>query len=185
LASLPTNNTNILHLDYDANGHAHTLPLRIVDGATVGDAITMAASLIPAISALWYASTTGVMARWQEKGANISLPISFPDWENAVGTYTGSAAAGRDVPRFISLPIRSQGGRRGRLTLFGIQPFIDDTFRYEYGDNVLLDALMDAVGAALVATAGKIVGIDGLALLAYNIVNLGMNAHFQRKQRRG
>src|SRR5690348_1317394 len=108
-------------------------------------------------------------------GSNIFNPVTTTIEGN---TYSSGAAITQEAPNYIDFIGRSTGGKRTRITLFGVCGLGTD-FRWAAGE----DSAVDAAIAVLVAVGGDIRCIDDIAPLWKPYANAGVNAHWQKATR--
>lgn len=184
MAPLPNNNTPTYYVDYTANGRAHTAQFRYnepVDGPPpnapfIARVATLFADLAPALPTDF--AITG--ARYRAKGGDVSLAASAP----APLTPPSGTPSPGEAPAFLSFVGRSALGRRCRLYILGVtvsaasEGGIFGNYRISRGESTTFDAALTNIqGAGFVA-------VDGSPVVWYDYINIGYNAHWQKRARR-
>lgn len=181
MAPLPNNNTNVLYIDYAANGREHTAQFRYA-----GPAAPPSASFLEGIDDLLiecnpFMPTNWTFIGWRYRavGTNFSIPIT-----GSPTAFAGTGVANvTEAPGFIGVPGRSEGGRRNRFYLLGSSytPVGEGSTAGDYRTNAAEDPLVGDLLAAL--SAADLVAIDGLQTNWKPYMNLGYNAYWQRAVR--
>lgn len=177
MAPLPSNNTDVLFLDYTTSGESHTLQLRFDTHASVSDAMTSMDLFLTAVDPLIYVLTV-VTARHRAFNSTVSLPVA---WSGAAtyGSGAGPHYASADYVDFVG---RSQNGRRVRAAVFGAISNADTSgndFRFASSAN----ADVAAAVAELNAPSDRWLAIDNFKPTWYAYGNLGNNAYWRNRIR--
>jgi hypothetical protein len=131
----------------------------------------------------FHVSAGYVSARVLTQGLSFTLPAPVPNT-----TFTGGQNT-KD-PSYqalqLTIPGRSQQGRRNTVSLIGMQVPPPDTWVYTGGANALLDGMIDFLqGTSLPSAApGAWIAIDGTETVWYNRVTFDYNDYWIRQLRR-
>lgn len=93
-------------------------------------------------------------------------------------SYGSGSPSGLLAPQFIAFQGRSSGGRKVRLSIYGIKPEEND-YRFEQGDNADVDDAITYINTP--SSFAK--AIDGVTPSWYSYANTGFNAYWQRRNR--
>lgn len=177
MAPLPSNNTNIMFLDYNTCGEDHTLQVRYSGDGSLEGAQNVADAVLTAMGgALRLITVLG--ARVQLKDENFSLPTAW----GGSSTYGGSAGAHNESAYYADFIGRTSHGRRVRLAVFGLAVPADSSnqdFRLTSADSGAVSDAVDVLNAA----GENAVGIDDFAAIWYPYANIGTNAYWRNKIR--
>jgi hypothetical protein len=175
------NATARLRVSYEFRGGKRTITFRMADGvvedAFVGGVHDLFAANLGCFDASWV--TLG--ADFSAAETDFSFPVAFP-----VLAGTGSMPTDPFFDtQFFGLAGRSVGGTRVQYHFYGCagQDGTPDRYRITpAAENVWGNLLNDM---ADFAATGDLVAADGMAPILKPYLNVGMNAYFQRKARRG
>jgi hypothetical protein len=184
MAPLPYNNTDIYILTYFNGFRDHQLSVRFdsvqITPQQVADNV---GEFFQFAEAALSSSAGYVSARVLTQGLSFTLPAPVP---NTV--FTGGITT--DDPSWqalqVTIPGRSQQGRRNTVSLIGLQVRPPDTWVYTGNTNALLDGMIEFLqGANLPAAApGAWLAIDGTETTWYNRVTFDYNDYWIRQLRR-
>jgi hypothetical protein len=184
MAPLPYNNTDIYVLTYFNGFRDHQISVRFDSvqlspqavADNVGEFFQFAEGGLPNDAGY-------VSARVLTQGLSFTLPAPVPNT-----TFTGGITT-KD-PNFqalqLTIPGRSQQGRRNTVSLIGMHVPPPPTWVYTGGVNALLDGMIEFLqGASLpAAAAGAWIAIDGTETTWYNRVTFDYNDYWVRQLRR-
>jgi len=176
MAPLPEDNTGRMYWHYHANGNDHTVTARYSGTETPpGTAVEDFAAIIDGFSWAMPNDWAFISAEYSVQGSNVRLPLDFPLVEVSGAQDTLAAAA----PAYVSIPGRSAGGRRWRITMLGTtyNPFLVPSTTADYR---LTTAENSNVAALVVLCSGTALrAIDELAFFPHSYANLGFHRHWQ------
>ncbi len=174
LTPLPQNNTKRYKFTYTVGGHEHVFQMRAGSASTDVGAVSTVEDLFAALDpVLWELTfTKGEVAA---DGSDIFVPIATAI---PAAVYGSGDPAGLLVPQFIAFQGRSSGGRKVRLSVYGIKPEEND-YRFQSGDNSDVDAAV----AVLQGSTNYYFSIDDIKPTWYDYANTGFNAYWQRNLR--
>jgi hypothetical protein len=176
LLKLPVNNTARLFIEYTSGGQDHVCIVRMTDGAHEQEGMDQYATLRPLIAA-YLPSTDAVKgARFCERLSTVSFPLAVAP----VAGSLGPSFAPDNKPNFVSFTGRSRDGYRVKLTVFSAAVLETERYREVAPTTGPAAALLGYLRNA----ATNIVTISGQKPIWNNYVNQGVNAYYQRKQRR-
>lgn len=177
MAPLPPNTTARLFIEYTSVGKEHTAELRLPVGATTADAEAVYDLMAPAMAAGMASNDSVTGARFSAAGSNVSFPLG-------VAPDAGNLDAVSDIDmraRFVSFTGRSVDGRDVRFTFF--TPYVvADPNGYR---QITPTGLAAGILAVLTGLGASIRTISGLQPIWNTYANLGYNAYYQRRNRRG
>lgn len=174
LTPLPQNNTKRYKATYTVNDHEHVFQMRAGSGSTDVGAVSAIEDLFAALDPILN-ELTFTKIEVAADGSDIFVPISVAIPATIYGSGT---AAGLLVPQFLAFQGRSAGGRKVRLSVYGVTPEEND-YRFQAGDNADVDAAIDV----LQASTNYFFSIDDIKPTWYNYANTGFNAYWQRNLR--
>lgn len=176
LGPLPPESTARVWVEYTALGQVHRLELRVRDLQTsvhAGQIFTQVANILkPGL----HTSDSFRACRWAGLGLKVSLPVDVTPVAGTNATTPDQA----NKPNFLSWTGRDVAGRRVRVTFFN--SMFPENVRYRIApipagmELNMLNWLKD--------TTNNIATIGNSLPIWNNYVNVGVNAYFQRKQRR-
>jgi hypothetical protein len=153
------------------------MQLRWGDGATASDAMTKLDAVLTEITTMFRLITiTGARAR--QASVNITLPVT---WSGAA-TYGSGAGTHDESAKYLDFIGRSPGGRRVRLSVFGLITAVDGS-GHDYRIASTDDANVAAAVIELNADAETAVAIDGEKPIWYPFVDVGENAYWRNRIR--
>lgn len=177
MASLPSNNTGVLFLDYSTCLENHTAQVRFGDAGTPADCMIVLDEMLTAMVAFLY-QVDIIGARVRLEGENVTNPV----------TWTGDASYGGDpgphygTAQFVDFVGRSGDGRRVRMEFFGAQAYFDgggDDYRFQSADFPFVANCL----ASLTSKTGCAVSISGLSVSWKSYGNGGVNAYWRNRVR--
>lgn len=172
MAPLPNNNTAVYYLDYDVEGHGHTIQARFSETGSVNDAAAMLDAFLTAFGTnLYLINILG--ARVRDAGGNVSYPVTW-DGDATYGSGTEGQYATAQYGDFVG---RSIDGRRCRIAVFGVKGIVDTA-----GDDFRFPSSVGYVGAALAvleASGDTPCSISGLPVNWHQYMNSGINAYWR------
>jgi len=169
MAALPPESTARYRFTYTVTGFHHTGQIRsTMSPASFGVFLTL---LVDTLDPLMYASTIDSV-EWAASGSNIFNAVITGAEGHGYGTGAGTPT---EIPEYIDFLGRSTGGRRTRLTFFGIGVSAGD-YRFQAGENADVDAAI----AVLVGTGGSLLCVDGLTPVWKSYANTGFNSYWQK-----
>jgi hypothetical protein len=172
MAPLSPDNTARYRVHYTVIGAQHTMEIRsLISPGALG---TLVDSLLTQLGTDIFAMVVDFV-EFAASGSNV-----FNSVTTGIEGFTYGSGAGTtiQIPNYVHFIGRTTGGRRVRLTVFGIIGLGTD-YRFIAGE----DALIDAAISVLVASGGNILGIDGLTPVWKSYANAGTNAHWQKAVR--
>jgi len=177
MAPLPSNNTNVLFVDYTGCGESHTTQFRYSSDADVSDALGVAASFFAALGALIREITiTG--ARTRAAGANVTLPVPWTGF----ATYGVGAGVHNESAYYADFVGRSNLGRRCRVSVFCVTVPADTSnhdFRLSASESEAVSNALEALTAEPLCP----VAIDGGTVTFHQYANIGTNAYWRNRIR--
>lgn len=177
MAPLPANNTNRLFVRQVGAAGVHETVMRFPSNVSQQDAVTRARVLCLALAPMISNTVSFAGARWQVAGTKLSFPVN---WGAAITGTNATLISAENKPRFVSATGRSTGGRRVRMTFFGVTVGVTPDYRVIPEEGAAVNAFLDELH---VGTPGPC-AIDGLLPLWNDYLNAGYNAYFQRRNRR-
>lgn len=183
MAPLPPNTTARYIVKYRANGREHDVQFRYLDVPLGGPPdLTFIGSVSAFLSSalpLMPADFSILTGSYIPSGGSVAFSTGVP-------TLTGpglASVSASEAPAFITMPGRSDGGRRTRVTLLGlgVSPAQEEGVYNDYRVTTSESAVVNAMRTAL--DGSSIVAIDGEPVNWYGYGNLGYNAHWQRALR--
>lgn len=176
MAPLPPSNTRRLWVNYNDGVNDHQLMLRGTTDATPADLMAVADAFLVALADTLYAiSVAG--ADYAEVGTNISNPQV---WSGSSGYGTG-AMPDVNAPREFAWEMRSNDGRLGSYSMWGINAATPPAYRILFGANADLDAARAVlIGAHNVGTLCTISGQRGVLKTYYNV---NFNSYWEEQAR--
>jgi len=172
MAPLPSNNTAVYYLDYETEGHIHTIQARYGSGGSANDAAAMLDAFLTALGTnIYLYNIQG--ARVRDAGGSVTYPVTW-DGASTYGSGTEGEYASAQYGDFIG---RSIGGRRCRIAIFGVKGIVDTS-----GDDFRFPDTVGYVGAALAvlrASSDTPVAIDGDPVNWHDYMNSGINAYWR------
>lgn len=178
MAPLPQNNTNRLWVDYNDGRNDHVLLCRYVISTGFGTPEAMGAvdAFLTAINDSLYLITI-LGARVAAQGSNISAPVA---WTGGA-TYGGGAMPAVFAPRQVMWLGRTGGGRRFRLSIWGVNTTTPDNFRIaDDGSNFVADGI-DVLETQ--QPLGAFRAIDGNVPLLYPYADIQFNSYWETQAR--
>jgi len=177
MAPLPPDNTPRIQVTYTSGGEPHTAEIRVANGTLKADALTRAQALADAMAVPMASGDNILGAYWIPSGTNIrqTLPITTASGGGAAGTITDESKT-----VFLSFTGRSDDGRDTRFTFFTVLFDGQDTYRKALTD--VSTPVQDLFGEVTSNTLPAVT-ISGEEAIWNHYVNIGQNAHFQRKSR--
>lgn len=179
-------NTHRRRIRYSVLGQQHVMTWRFGRGVYVPTAVdTQIEQFLAAMQPLLHSSFVILSADAAAADSEVFLPVAYAG-DPPMGGVTEGDSAWR--PMFGSFVGRSEGGSRCVIQLFGVMtsPFdggssAENDYRLSTAEN---PAVAGAVGA-LNSETSKLTGIDATPAVWYAYMNIGVNAYYQRKARRG
>jgi hypothetical protein len=185
MADYAPNYTSRLFVQYRAAGRTHKVSFRYgtTDGPPSGDFISDLNDMLVPIANLLVNDFAILNASYIPIGGTVALPTTAPTLSSVGGT---GATAG-DAPRFISFTYKGLDGTAGRFTFFGAAADPGDNGVAKAQDYRILRDEDAIVATALdkLALVNEMTTISGSGFIINQYVNLGYNAYWQRKARRG
>lgn len=183
---MPVENPNLtsaIKLKYTNSLDTHSVLFRFSSSTLPAVAMGSLVSngVLSAIAAIVTHEGSTLGAEWRNSGSNIFLPYSFDGWDTL--SFEGVAAPEAIARgRFMSVQARSVSGpTKCKYTVFPGYEFGDVSYRYMPGENSDADAYWNAV--ELMALEGDLRAADDAQVIVHHYVNVGLNAHYQRKAR--
>lgn len=175
MAPLPPSSTARVFYDYSQGPVQHTLMVRVTEAAAQADIDANVEAFLNAIAPILVASTiTGV--RRAELGSDVTLPITSAIQGDTFGAGAGDISSSA---RQISFTGRSPGGRKARVSMFGLN-FAPTDYRFSGGENGAARDAWESLGT----DADVFIGIDGLSpVLWHQYANVGLNDHYVKEAR--
>lgn len=172
MAPLNPNNTPRFKVAYNGGLNDHTFEVRshLSPAAIAVDIDNFLSALAPRMHLI-----TVNTVSFAASGSNIFNPVTT-GLEGQ--TYSSGTPITQEAPNYIDFIGRSSGGRRVRITLFGVSGLGSD-FRWAAGE----DSAVDAAIAVLVAAGNDLRAIDDLTPLWKPYANAGVNAYWQKATR--
>jgi hypothetical protein len=172
MAPLNPNNTPRFKVFYTNVGQQHVSQVRGTSSpSSLGSQFDV---LMTALSPILYATTIDKV-EYAPSGSNIFNIVTSGIEGNTYGSGAGSTAV---APYFIDFIGRSTGGRRVRMSVFGVT-ILGLDYKFQPGEDANVDA------AILVPQASALdwLAIDGIKPTWYSYADAGVNAYYQRKNR--
>lgn len=173
---------------YRVLGRPHSMTLRTSRSALSPTGVrSLFDDLFNALSSRLFTDFTVVGADFAAPDSEIFLPVSpIP----IAASTSGIAGDSSHTPQYASFVGRTMSGGPVRLFIYGwsIAPQAADNTANDWRVTAAEDtAVADAVDVLNGATGAgyEIVGNDNASVVWYPYVNVGQNAHEQRKARRG
>ena len=188
MADFATTYTARLRIQYRSLDRSHTSIWRYGLLATPPTAPFVAGviAFYDAIAAIRYTDWSFQGATYAAEGSNTFLPYT-----GAITIAAGQAAIPQAVggfkPVFISFQVITAIGNRGSLFVYGVSydpANSGSPTEQDYRVTTTEDATISDGVDALQAVPG-LTGIDAETVLVYRYANIGYNAYYQRKARRG
>lgn len=170
---LPSNNTDVLFVDYSVGGENHTLQCRVVNPSGAPEAMSAVDDFLTAISPL-LRTITIVSARYRVATFSVTLPVT---WTGAASYGSGSAVH-FETAYFVDFVGRDDDGRRCRAAVFGANVPADvsnDDFRLTRAENSAVDDALSVLEAA----TDEWQSISGLKPSWHQYANIGTNAYWR------
>jgi hypothetical protein len=174
LTPLPADNTDRYKVNYTAVGFNHDFQVRTDASASAGGLGSVVGAFLTALAPQLYPVLVQTV-EFAVAGSGVFNPVTT-GIEGV--TYGTGSPAPLLAPQFIGFQGRTSGGRKVRLSVFGIRPEEND-YRFDPGDNSDIDAAINVLQGA----SHYFLGIDGVVPLWYDYSNTGFNAYWQRKLR--
>lgn len=172
MAPLLPSNTPRFKVHYTAGLNDHTFELRShLSPAAIGVDIDL---FLTALQARLHQLTVNTID-FAASGSNVFNPV-VTGIEGQV--YSTGTAIQQEAPNYLDFIGRSTGGRRTRITIFGVSGLGSD-FRWAAGE----DSAVDAAIAVLVAAGGDLRCIDDIQPVWKPYANAGVNAYWQKATR--
>ena len=172
MAKLLPNNTQRFKFHYTGGLNDHTFELRShLSPAAIG---AHADLFLQALAPRMHQITLNTVD-FAPAGSNIFNTV-VTGFEGNV--YSTGTPITQEAPNYIDFIGRSTGGRRTRLTLFGVSGLGVD-FRWAAGE----DAAVDAAIAILVGVGNDLRCIDDIAPVWKPYANAGVNSHWTKATR--
>lgn len=177
MPALPVESTARLFVDYSTCGEEHTALVRFGTGGSVSDAMAMLDAFWIAIDPLMYLGTiTGARV------ADIGLTVTYPVTWTGAADFGSGAGSHYQTANYIDFVGRSIGGKRVRLSTFGLISHAD-TSGSDYRHNASDVAAVAAALAVLEASGDTPVAIDGDPGVWQQYANIGVSAYWRNKIR--
>jgi len=177
MAPLPSNNTNVLYLDYITCLEPHTTQIRFGSGAGIGGAMTVLNDLLAAIdNSIRNLDVIG--ARVRDQFTNVTYPVTW----TGLSSYGSGAGTHNESAYYWDFVGRSIDGRRCRVAVFGAVLPADATnndFRITAGESTRVQDCLDVLEAGIDCP----VSISGQAVNWQQYVNIGTNAYWRNNIR--
>lgn len=173
MAPLPPNNTAVYEVFYTTSSEQHSTQVR-TDAVSPAAFGTFFDSIMDALSPNLFSLVIDEVT-FRPALSTISNPVTTGIEGNTYGSLVASTL---EKPQYLSFVGRSSGGRRNRMTFFGLTD-LGTNFRVSAGEF----ASVDAVTAILNGATGIGIAIDGLETIWKSYANAGVNSYWQRKLR--
>lgn len=174
LTPLPPDNTLRYKVNYTFAGHNHDFQVRGDGSSTDGGLGTIVDNFLTDLDPVLYPIVITTVEK-AIAGSNVFNVVTSGIESN---TYGSGSPSGLLAPQFIGFQGRSVGGRKCRLSVYGIKPEEND-YRFNPGDNADVDAAI----VTLQSAAHYFLSIDGIHPTWYAYANTGFNAYWQRNLR--
>jgi hypothetical protein len=172
MTALNPNNTPRFKFGYTGGLNDHTFELRShLSPAAIGAHVNL---WLTALSPRMHAITLNT-CQFAAAGSNIFNTVTC-GFEGTV--YGSGTPITQEAPNYIDFIGRSTGGRRTRITMFGVSGLGTD-FRWAAGE----DAAVDAAIALLVGFGSDLRAIDDIAPVWKPYANAGVNSHWTKATR--
>jgi len=172
MAPLPPDSTPRFKVFYTGGLNDHDFQVRShLSPAAIGVDID---AFLTALAARMHLITVN-QVQFAASGSNVFNPVTTGIEGQS---YSSGAAITQEAPNYIDFIGRSTGGKRTRITLFGVSGLGAD-FRWAAGE----DSAVDAAIAVLIAAGSDFRCIDDLAPVWKPYANAGVNAHWQKATR--
>jgi hypothetical protein len=179
------NYTSRLFVEYRAAGRTHKTSFRYGDvaGPPPGSFISSLNDMLVPIANLLVEDFAILSASYIPLASTVALPTTAP----TAPAGAGVAFTPGDAPRFISFTYKGLDGTAGRFTFFGATKDPGDSSDAAAQDYRILRAENAVVATALdkLALVDGMTTISGASFIINQYVNLGYNAYWQRRARRG
>lgn len=173
-------NRHILYIDYTGpmGDRVHGVGCEVA--YTPASAIEAWSTTVAlALSPLWHVNVDVIGVRWQALGTNFTIPVELP---LPIAGSNPASFTPNEFPVQLSVVMRSfTTGQRTRAYFFGVPITPPDDYRYEPGNLVAADALVDAFVDA--CGQGLYVADDGSLTRPNPYVNSRYNSYWQRRYR--
>lgn len=177
MAALPVESTGRLFVDYTICGEGHTVLVRYGTGGNPGDAMALLDAFWIATDALFYhAIITG--ARVADLGSTVTYPVTY----TGASSFGSGAGSHYQTANYIDFVGRSIGGKRVRVSTFGVVTHAD-TAASDYRWDATENADVAAGLAVLEAGTDTPVAIDGDPAVWHQYANIGVNAYWRNRIR--
>lgn len=140
------------------------------------------ADFLNAYTANRYTDFAILSCKWAPGGQTYMLPIAAP---SGIATGTAAITTGSNQPAYLRHEGLTTGGNPWSVTLYG-----SDFRAVTESGNSLADYVLTSVESAVIANAViALLGIPGLcgadsgSVLPYDYVNVGYNAHWEKRAR--
>lgn len=173
MAPLPSNNTSVYFVFYTSGGNSHTTQVR-TDSISPSVFGTTMDTFFQALEPNLFEMTVDTVT-FRPALSTVSNPVVTGIEGNAYGSGTPITL---EEPQYVDFVGRSSGGRRNRITIFGISD-LGANYRISAGEFTSVDDVI----TLLSADPDFGIAIDGLATIWKTYANTGQNYHWQRKQR--
>lgn len=174
MAPIPPSNTVRYKLNYATANAEHSMLCRTTGSVTPAGFSSFMDSFLTSLSASLYEIS---IISLQVAAASLNV-FNTVTW-GGDPSYGSGAEPAVFAPRQICFLGRTSGGRRARMFLFGYKGDTPGTYRIYSADQ----ADIAAAYVVLNANAGAFIGIDGLATVKYNYVDINFNSYWERKVR--
>lgn len=183
MAPTPDTVTIKYFVDYQTPIGNGTMLYRTRVNVSQADAIAGVNAILDVILPLTSFQLTYNGLRKQVPGNAFSVPVT---WVARAGTFN-SVINKSNRPAFFSAVGRTSGGRRARMTFFGLHALFEDGDINDYRLTASENAAVTAIIAILngLTVSGRAVGVDSLDTVWYQYFNYGLNAYYQRRARTG
>lgn len=173
MAPLPPENTERYTVFYTTGGNQHTTQVR-TDSMSPSTFGTFFGAIMDALDPNLFATVIDVVT-FAASGSTINNPVTSGIEGATFGTGSPTIL---EEPNYVDFVGRSTGGRRVRMTVFGISD-LGGNFRVSAGEF----GSVDTVVALLNAEPAAGFAIDGIKAIWKSYANTGLNSYWQRKQR--
>lgn len=176
LPPLPKENTPRLYIDYTNQGQQHTLHLRLPVGTAESAAAAVYTEVTTILNDGMYQSDSFTGARFSVTMSKLAFPLNVLPVQGAISGTPDPT----NKPNFLSWTGRSAAGYRTKVTYFCTMAE-GERYRIPASNpgwwTNMLAYLRNAPTVAVRA-------VDGNVVIWNNYSNQGVNAYYQRKQRR-
>lgn len=174
MVPIPPSNTTRWKVTYSTANAEHSVLCRSTGALTSAGFSTFFDAFLTALEPRLYEIAI-VSLQVAAAGLNVFNTVT---WSGAA-SYGSGAEAAVFAPRQMCFLGRTSGGRRARMFLFGMSGTSPDNYRIYSADDTAISDAYDVLNT----NPGVFVGIDGLATVKYNYVDVNFNSYWERAVR--